>query len=162
MDRRRLIMIVSLLGGFAAIAAMLSAADFALLLFVAFIVGGMSNPLYSLMIAHTNDFLDPTDMAAASGGLMFFTGMGAITGPLISGWLMGQVGTSGYWLLMAVLMLLVSAYAAYRMTQRPATPVNETGAYIKVVPSASHVALEAAQEWAVEAAEDDKSETTEP
>ncbi len=162
MDRRRLIMIVSLLGGFAALAAMMLATSFTLLLIVAFVVGGMSNPLYSLLIAYTNDFLDNTDMAAASGGLVFITGMGAIAGPLIAGWLMGQVGDGGYWLLMAILMLSISAYAAYRMTQRPATPIDEVGAYIKVLPSASHVALEAAQEWAVEAAEDDKSETTEP
>ncbi len=162
MDRRRLIMIVSLLGGFAALAAMTFATSFAVLLGVAFLVGGMSNPLYSLLIAYTNDFLDTTDMAAASGGLVFITGMGAIAGPLIAGWLMGQVGDGGYWLMMAILMMSISAYAAYRMTQRLAPPVDETGAYIKVLPSASHVALEAAQEWAVEAAEDDNSETTEP
>lgn len=162
MDRRRLIMIVSLLGGFAAIAAMLFATGFALLLAMAFIVGGMSNPLYALMIAHTNDFLDQSDMAAASGGLVFITGMGAIAGPLISGWLMGQVGDGGYWLLMAILMLFISAYAAYRTTRRPSTPPAETGAYIKVLPSASAVVLEAAQEWAVEAAEEPKLETTEP
>ena len=162
MDRRRLIMIVSLLGGFAALAAMTFATSFAVLLGVAFLVGGMSNPLYSLLIAYTNDFLDTTDMAAASGGLVFITGMGAIAGPLIAGWLMGQVGDGGYWLMMAILMMSISAYAAYRMTQRLAPPVDETGAYIKILPSASHVALEAAQEWAVEAAEDDNSETTEP
>ncbi|MFV2003266.1 MAG: MFS transporter [Paracoccaceae bacterium] len=162
MDRRRLIMFIALLGGLAALLGMGFGTDFTLLLVVAFVVGGLSNPLYSLLVAYTNDFLEPSDMAAASGGLVFITGMGAIAGPLITGWLMEQVGPGGFWLLVAILMLTLSAYAAYRTTQRPATPVDETGSFVNVLPSTSIVAMEAAQEWAVEAALDDNSETTEP
>ncbi len=68
---------------------------FPVLLVAAFLVGGMSNPLYSLLIAYTNDYLEPEDMAAASGGLLFVNGVGAIVGPVITGWLMGAVGPAG-------------------------------------------------------------------
>ena len=44
-----------------------------------FVIGGVANPLYSLIIAYTNDFLAPSDMAAASGGLLFINGLGAMT-----------------------------------------------------------------------------------
>ena len=37
--------------------------NFTMLLAAAFMVGGVSNPLYSLLIAHTNDFLEHEDMA---------------------------------------------------------------------------------------------------
>ena len=40
------------------------------------------------------------------------------------------------------------------MTRRPAVPVDETGSYLGVLPTSSPVAVEAAQEWYVEQAED--------
>ena len=86
----------------------------------AFVIGGMSNPLYSLLIAYTNDFLDHDDMAAAAGGMVFINGLGAVTGPLITGWLMGVIGPQGFFVVIAVLSLSIAAYAAYRMTQRAA------------------------------------------
>ena len=78
MDRRLLIVITSIIGGIGSVIGMLLGHNFSVLLLTAFVVGGMSNPLYSLLIAHTNDFLEPEDMAAASGGMIFINGLGAI------------------------------------------------------------------------------------
>jgi MFS family permease len=122
---------------------------------VALLSGGMATPLYSLLIAHTNDYLEPDDMAGSSGGLIFINGVGAVGGPVIAGWLMGVFGPSGYWLLQAVLMLSIVAYAGWRMTRRAAIPVDETAAYVAVMPSTTPIASEVAQEWAIEQAEDD-------
>ena len=113
-------------------------------------MGGMSNPLYSLLLAYTNDFLELDDMAAASGGLIFINGMGAIAGPVLTGWFMSMMGPPGFWFFMLLLMGALSAYALYRMTQRPAVAVEDTGTYVGLSPSASVVSVEAAQEWAVE------------
>ena len=158
MDRRRLIMFVSALGGVGAlIGAMISGQTG--LLIAAFIVGGMSNPLYSLLISYANDFLDLDDMAAASGGLIFLNGLGAISGPLVTGWLMTVVGPQGFWFFIGALLFATTAYAAYRMTQRAAPNVEDTVSYTPVMMSATPVALEAAQEWAVENAEDDENAT---
>ena len=129
-----------------------------MLLVVGFMVGGLSNPLYSLLIAYTNDFLELDDMAAASGGMIFINGMGAIAGPLITGWLMDMTGNGGFWLVISALMAILAGYALYRMTQRAAIAVSETGAYVGVSPSASPIAVEAAQEWAAEVAEEDERE----
>ena len=46
---------------------------------VGFVVGGMINPLYSLLISYTADYLDYEDMSAASGGLLFVNGCGAVS-----------------------------------------------------------------------------------
>ena len=160
-DRRRLIFAVSLLGGIAALAGYVFGGSFTMLLIVAFLMGGSTNPLYSLLIAYLNDYLDPDDMAAASGGLVFINGLGAIAGPLAIGWIMGTAGTQAYWLIVSAIMLAIAGYALYRMTQRPATPVDETAAYVSVMPTASPVAVEAAQEWAIEQGEavDDTDDT---
>jgi len=154
MDRRRLILMVGVIGGLSAIVGMMFPLNFATLLAVAFVIGGVSNPLYSLLIAYTNDYLEVEDMAAASGGLIFVNGLGAIAGPLVAGWLMEVVGPEGFWIMLAGLLLSVAGYALYRMTQRPAPSSDETGAYVSVTPSASPVAVEVAQEVAIEAAEE--------
>ena len=162
MDRRVLIMLVAFLAGVAGLAAMALQQNFSVLLLASFLVGGTTSPLYSLLIAYTNDFLEADDMAAASGGLIFINALGAISGPLITGWLMGALGPGGFWLFVAALMLATSAYALWRTTRRAAVPVEELGAYVGVSPTASSVAVEAAQEWAVDAAETDDLETTPP
>ena len=93
-------------------------------------------------------------MASASGGLLFINGVGAVTGPVITGWIMSVIGPSGFWLFVAGLMLTLAAYAAYRMTRRKIKG-QERGAYVGVSPSASAVTLEAATEWAIDAAEEE-------
>ena len=155
MDRRFLILIVSAIGAIGSFIGMVFGANFTPLLVSAFIVGGMSNPLYSLLIAHTNDFLDRSDMASASGGLLFINGLGAITGPIITGYMMDTVGPGGFYLFTGVLFLALVAYAAYRSTRRKARTKEETGAYVAVAPSYTSVALEYAQEHAKDAAQDD-------
>lgn len=156
MDRRLLILVTSAVGGLGGIIGMLSGGQFSLLLVAALLIGGMSNPLYSLLIAYTNDFLEAEDMAAASGGLLFINGVGAIAGPLITGYAMGIFGNEGYFILIAVLMILLAVYAGYRMTQRPAPRVDETGGFAPISPNSTPVAVELAREYARDVAQDGK------
>ncbi len=152
MDRRFLIVIVSLIGGVGSVIGMLFGQVYVLLLVSAFVMGGMSNPLYSLLIAHTNDFLEHDDMAAASGGMVFINGLGAIIGPIVTGWIMGTAfGPPGFYLFTTVLFGLMAIYAGYRSTQRATVPVEETGEYVPMYPSATPQAVEFAQEYAIEA-----------
>jgi MFS family permease len=153
MDRRLLIAIVALVTGIGAMIGMLLGADFRFLLLAAVLVGGSSNPLYSLLMAHTNDFLDRDDMAAASGGMVFINGLGAIVGPLMVGWMMGVMGPGGYFLYMAILMFALVAYAIYRMTRRAAPDMSPRDGYAPVMASSSPIAVEYAQEVAIEAAQ---------
>lgn len=159
MDRRGLIVVVSLIGAGGSVLGMLLGHIFPLLLVSAFVVGGMSNPLYSLLIAHTNDFLEHEDMAAASGVLVFINGLGAILGPVITGWMMGTaLGPGGFYLFTAGLFVALASYAAYRSTRRAGVPVDETGNYVAIYPSATTVAVEVAQEVAIEADQDDEND----
>ena len=154
MDRRKLIAGVSLMTGIGALIGMVFGANFWMLLVAAFLVGGTSNPLYSLLIAYTNDFLEHDDMAAAAGGMVFINGLGAIAGPLLVGWMMGAMGPGGYFLYMAVLMFMLVGYAIYRMTQRAAPSVSETDSYTPVSFSSSPMAVEFAQDYAIETAKE--------
>ncbi|MEL6564543.1 MAG: MFS transporter [Pseudomonadota bacterium] len=150
-DRRLLILAVAVIGTVGSILGLALGGNFGLLLASAFIVGGMSNPLYSLLLAHTNDFLDHDDMAAASGGLVFINGLGAVAGPLIVGALMERVGPGGFYMFTAVLFAVLVGYAGYRMTQRATIAVEDTGAYVAMSQATmTPVAMEIAQEYAID------------
>lgn len=152
MDRRILVMIIAAVGAVGGVIGMRFGMTFELLLIAAFLIGGMTSPLYSLLIAHTNDYLDHDDMAAASGGLVFINGLGAIAGPVVVGWLMGEavLGPQGYFMFMAVLLTALASYAGYRTTRRPAIPIEDTGIMAPMAPTASPVSVEFAQEYAIE------------
>ena len=151
MDRRVLIFIVCSIGTFFSFSANLSD-SFIWLLIVAFIIGGVSNPLYSLYIAYTNDYLEHDDMASASGGLIFLTGIGAIFGPSIVGWLLDAYGAASYFWFIGTVMAIMGSYALYRMTQTSSTAVEDTSTYAPITPTSTPIAMELAQEYAIEMA----------
>ncbi|MEP1520057.1 MFS transporter [Ascidiaceihabitans sp.] len=160
-DRRVLVLFVAIGGLFGAIVGMMYGEDFNMLLVSAFLMGGMSNPLYSLLLAHTNDFLDHDDMAAASGGLVFVNGLGAIFGPIITGWMMREMGPSGFFLFTAILFVALVIYTGYRTTQRPTVPVEETSSYVPMAQTAmTAVAVEIAQEYAIETELEEENDQT--
>ncbi|MFC5738489.1 MFS transporter [Sinirhodobacter huangdaonensis] len=158
MDRRRLIFLVSAVGSVAMLAAFLLAPGFWLLTLLGAVIGGVANPLYSLLVAYTNDYLDNSDMAAASGGLLFVNGIGAMMGPPITGWLMEAVGTGGFFLYLSLLTAFLAGYAAWRMTRRPSMAPEDTGAFTVISPSATALAVGEA----LEAAQDESSSATPP
>ena len=98
-------------------------------------------------------------MASASGGLIFLTGVGAIFGPSIVGWLLNAYGAESYFLFIGVVMTIMAGYALYRMTQTSSMSVEETSTYAPVTPASTPIAMEFAQEYAIELAleEEDQS-----
>lgn len=159
-DRRLLIFYVALVGGSAAIIAALGSGTFWVLLVASFLIGGTTNPLYALMLAHTNDFLDFDDMAAASGGMIFLNGVGAVLGPLATAAIMGLVGPPGFFLFMAGLLAAIAAYAIYRTTRRAAPDTADTGQYAPVLQSSTVVAVDTAREVYMDTVEDGESGST--
>jgi len=156
LDRRILIVATTLIGGAGAVMAFFLPGNFTAILIAAALVGGTSNPLYALLIAYANDYLEKEDMAAASGGLLFINGVGAIAGPLILGWIMAQLGAEGFWLFSAVLMLSISFYALFRMTRRTRGDLDiEQVSYTAVSAATTPVMAEIAQEVYIETEEEE-------
>jgi MFS family permease len=154
LDRRVMILWMSVAGaGVMALAGLLPL-PYALELAVAGALGGTINPLYSLLISHTNDYLSKEQMPAASAGLIFLNGFGAIFGPLLAGWVMGALGAKGYFVVIGVFFAALGGYAAWRMTRRAAPIENSLqGSYTGLSPTVSVVAVEAV----LESAEADKT-----
>jgi len=153
-DRRQLIFWASCIGCISCLVGWTTDNAFIPLMTAAFVSGGMTAPLYALFLAYTNDSLEADEMPAASGGLVFTFGLGAIIGPLLIGWAMQVLGPSAFWLVIGVAFAGISVYALYCMTQKgEEVSVEDTDSYLGVLPTASLVAVEAATEWAVEHAE---------
>ncbi|MDN5788188.1 MFS transporter [Pseudorhodobacter sp.] len=141
-DRRKMVLATSAVGAVALLIPVAWDIPFWALCGIGAIGGGVSNPLYSLLLAYVNDYIDKSAMAGASAGLLFINGLGAISGPVITGWIMGLVGPRGFFLFMALLFAALAIYAMYRMTRRRRT-ADATSSFTAVSPSGTAIALEA-------------------
>ena len=157
MDRRLLILLISAASATGSASAYFAGGYFFALVFAAFLVGGLTNPLYSLLIAHANDFIEYEDMASAAAGLLFVNGVGAVSGPIIIGYAMNAFGPEIFFVIIALLMATLAIYAGYRMTQR--ATVSDTSSYAAVLPNSTGVAVEIAQEFAFEVTNDDEGKS---
>ncbi|UWQ05802.1 MFS transporter [Aliiroseovarius crassostreae] len=158
-DRRLLILVVAGIAGVASFVPLFAGSSYYAFLVAAFFVGGMTNPLYALLLAYVNDYLDVDDMAAASAGLIFVNGIGAIMGPVVTGWIMSVLGPQGFFVYMGALLLLLLGYGLWRSTRRAAPAMDDTSSYMTMSPAASPVAVDMAQEvWAEEANEGDMAQ----
>lgn len=143
-DRRKLVLILSVLGALTTLLVVAVQPGVTGLILAGVLMGGMANPIYALLLAYTNDYLDQSDMASASAGLLFIYGIGSMGGPIITGWLMNWIGPDGYWVHMGVLLLLLAVYAGWRMTRRRALTLQEQGSFAVIAHSATPLAVEAA------------------
>ncbi len=160
-DRRLLIMLMAGFGVLASLAAALGYMNLYVLLGAAFVCGGMTNPLYSILIAHTNDFIEHTDMASAAGRLVFLNGAGAIGGPLLVGWLMEYLGPNGFWAYIGTVMAILTAFSIFRMMVKPLPSSHDTLAFTPIAPNLSPVAHEVASEYAIEQSDSDAGQLRE-
>jgi len=131
-DRRMVLMITTMLSGGAALLALYAGetGNFLLFLGAVGLFGGFSVPLYSLCIAYTNDYLEPDKMVAASSGLMFVNGVGAIFGPLIVGQFMSLVGSEVFFGWIAAAHIAIGLFAIYRMQINRAMPMEDQGTFV--------------------------------
>ena len=151
-DRRTLIALITAIGAVAAAVTPVIGSSFETLLVMGFVIGGMANPLYSILIAHTNDFLEHDQMAAAAAGLVVLNGVGAAMMPVAVGYAMDGLGPESFMWAIALCLGAISAYALVRMTARAATPVDETLPASPIGMIASPVSVEYAQDVVIEQA----------
>jgi len=140
-DRRRVIVGVTF--GIAAISTALAAMSHLRLgaeLALALLFGGFAFSLYSLCVAHANDYIADEDKVAASSGLLLVYGTGAAIGPFSASLLMRAIGPEGLFVFAATASLAVGLFGAYRMGVRASAPVEEQSKFVPL-PRTSPVVL---------------------
>lgn len=118
-DRRFVITICA--GGGAISAVILSqlGAGNAMLIYLAVgILGAFILPLYSLGMAHTNDYLERDQMVGATGTIIKIGGAGSIIGAPAVAALMQFGAINFFFLLLGALTAFVGLYSLYRITRR--------------------------------------------
>jgi MFS family permease len=134
-DRRLVLTVVTFVAAALALAGAMGAADSIKgLLIIIFLFGGMMLPMYSLCLAYTNDYLKPEQMVAASGTLVLVGGCGAALGPTMIALTMEFVGPPGYFWWLFLVHCAIGVFILYRMTQRPAMPLEAQGSSYASIP----------------------------
>jgi MFS family permease len=118
-DRRKVILamaaIMAVSGAFISVAAR---ADYLMLLLVASFHTAMLHTLYSLSLAHTNDWLEPEEIVAANGKLMMAYGVGSIVGPFGASLVMQLIGPDGLWFFLGAVALALAGFISLRLFMR--------------------------------------------
>ena len=77
-----------------------------------------SLPMFSLILAHTNDYITKDKFVAAGAGLQFTFGLGAISGPFLCSLFMNLVGPNGFFVFLFFFHSLIGVFGIYRMKVR--------------------------------------------
>ena len=131
-DRRRVIVITTFGSSLLALIAILTSNDpiqniyymdeFAFRKIIFFIAVGLYTslclPLFSLNLAHTNDFVPKSKFVAAGGGLQLIFGVGAISGPILCAIFMEWFGLNGLFVFLILAHSIIGVFGLYRMKVR--------------------------------------------
>jgi MFS family permease len=124
-----------LVGLFAALAAvsltlaLLPSVSFPWVLAGAVAVGGLTFVVYPVCLAQTNDHLAPSDMVAASGGMILLYSIGATIGPFASSMAVEWLGAPGMMASSAILAAATAAFGVWRMRVKPPVPAQDQGQF---------------------------------
>ena len=100
-----------------------------------------SLPMFSLILAHTNDFITKDKFVAAGAGLQFAFGLGAISGPFLCSIFMNFVGPNGFFVFLLFFHGLIGFFGIYRMKVRP-TKENPDSQFIPVPQTITPIGME--------------------
>jgi len=108
-----------------------------------------SLPMFSLILAHTNDYISKDKFVAAGAGLQFVFGLGAMSGPFLCSIFMDLVGSNGFFIFLFFFHCIIGFFGIYRMKVRQtvdnpdsqfvAMPQTITPAGIELNPTTEHI-----------------------
>ncbi len=118
-DRRLILITVTLIASglslFIVASSYISLIIFFLLLAI---YSGMSLPMYSLSVAHINDFLQQDEIIGASSAFSILVGLGAICGPITASFFMSIIGPDGFFIYLFIVHGLLGLFGLYRVAKR--------------------------------------------
>ena len=82
------------------------------------VYAGITLCIFSLNLAHTNDFVPKEKFVAAGGGLQLVFGLGAMGGPLLCSIVMDILGPNGYFVYLIIFHIIIGLFGIYRMAIR--------------------------------------------
>ncbi len=142
-DRRVVILAIATGAGiFASIAASLTVQHFWILVIITALYGGLSLTIYSLCIAHANDYLTPSQMVSTASTLITINGIGAIFGSPLIGFMMQITRPTAFFWGIAIVHFVLAAFVILRMLLRPSVPADAQVPFVAVPEIGTAVAVQ--------------------
>ncbi len=104
------------------------------------VLGGLTLPIYSLCMAHMNDYLKPEQIVAASGTLVLILAAGMTLGPTLGSFAIEIFGPQGIFYLLAAIAAFTVATALFRLwhgQSRSTNPVTAVAMAANLTPQAT-------------------------
>lgn len=124
-DRRLILASSALIGGATTLAAPFVGNNLTLLLPLFVLAGGFVMPLNGMSTAYINDWLSSDEVVPAASTIVLVGGLGAISGPMLTGLLMQTLSNHAFFLTIAIVMGAFFLFALYRITQRASDTRHE-------------------------------------
>ena len=141
-DRRHVMTALTLTTAVFGVAlAVVGSAPLVVVVLLVCLFGAASAPIYSTVVAHANDYVEPRDFVAASAGLIFAHGVGASAGPTLASIAMGWFGPGGLFIWGAVVLVAFAGFIVFRMRRRAPVPQDRQGDHVVVSREATAAAL---------------------
>lgn len=106
-----------------------------------FVLGGLTFPLYSLLLSYTLDWSAPGKAIGASSSLLRVNGAGAVVGPIIASSVLGPTGPSTFFWAMACTHGVIVAYVGYRLIAAAPLPMERQGKFVAVPYRSTELAI---------------------
>ena len=103
------------------------------------LLGGLTLPLYSICMAHMNDYLKPSQIIAASGTLVLILAVGMTLGPTLGALAIAHYGPEGIFYLLSTISAITVMTALFRLWSGQSRVESPT----TVVPMAANLTPEA-------------------
>ncbi len=95
-----------------------------------FLFGAFALPLYSLSIAHANDFAKSGDFIDVAAGLLFLFAIGAAIGPFAASLVMEVYGPAAVFIYTTVIHSALLVFVLVRMMARPSVPLAKRKSFV--------------------------------
>lgn len=130
-DRRWVLVIVGLAASAASLGLVVAGGHPSIYIAAA-IYGGGCFTVYSVCVAHTNDFADPHTRVQTASGLLLAYSVGAIIGPVVVGGMMSMYAAGALFVYTACVLGFLGLFALFRMTRRSTRAPAERPAAINL------------------------------
>ena len=121
--------------------------------------GMVAFPLYSISVAHANDYTEADDYVMVSSGLLLMYGGGAILGPFAASAVMSVTGATGLYSMTGIAYVMLAVYVLLRIFRRTSAPSEQHIAFGDALATA-HTASQIYEEEIMHQAEDVESATS--
>jgi MFS family permease len=145
-ERRKVIITVSILACIASFLCYFSSGHQTLIYAMAMFLGASSLSIYGLCVAYTNDHLPAKKYVAASARLILLNGSAALVGPLLAAGFMTLFGFQIFFVVIGVIFTFITLFALYRTNVSDAVAMEDQVDYISVSPRATPFLAQIAEE----------------